>query len=163
MYQIRHIRRSAALVVFAAAATFALPAGAADTFKLGIVTFLSGPAAESFGVPARNGAQFVIDQLNKGAAPAPYDKVGFGGLKIEVRHRRGRRRHQASRGIAQPLRARPCRRGPGLCQFGRLPGGLAGRRGAQEASRPLRLRHAAHLRGEQIQLRLSHRRSWRDG
>jgi branched-chain amino acid transport system substrate-binding protein len=33
--------------------------------------------------PGRNGGQFVIEQLNKGAAPAPYDKVGFGGMKIE--------------------------------------------------------------------------------
>ncbi len=60
-----------------------MPACAEDSFKLGIVTFLSGPAADSFGVPARNGGQFVIDELNKGAAPAPYDKVGFGGMKIE--------------------------------------------------------------------------------
>ncbi len=78
------IYRSAALFSVAAAATLALasPASAEDSFKLGIVTFLSGPAADSFGVPARNGGQFVIDQLNKGAAPAPYDKVGFGGMKI---------------------------------------------------------------------------------
>ena len=62
---------------------FAVPASAQESFKLGIVTFLSGPAADSFGVPARNGAQFVIDQLNKGAAPSPYEKVGFGGMKIE--------------------------------------------------------------------------------
>jgi branched-chain amino acid transport system substrate-binding protein len=63
----------------------ALPgtARAQDTFKLGIVTFLSGPAAESFGVPARNGGEFLIEHLNKGTAPAPYNKVGFGGLKIE--------------------------------------------------------------------------------
>ena len=36
------------------------PAGSAhaqDSFKLGIVTFLSGPAAESFGVPAANAAR----------------------------------------------------------------------------------------------------------
>ena len=83
MNQTRRIRRSAALVAFAASSAFALPASAADTFKLGIVTFLSGPAAESFGVPARNGGQFVVDQLNKGAAPAPYNQVGFGGMKIE--------------------------------------------------------------------------------
>ena len=31
---------------------------------------------------ARNGAQFVINELNKGSAPSPYEKVGFGGLKI---------------------------------------------------------------------------------
>jgi len=59
------------------------PSLAQETFKLGIVTFLSGPAADSFGVPARNGAQYVIDQLNKGSAPSPYEKVGFGGMKIE--------------------------------------------------------------------------------
>ena len=66
-----------------AVTTLAGSASAEDTFKLGIVTFLSGPAADSFGIPARNGGQFVIDQLNKAAAPAPYDKVGFGGMKIE--------------------------------------------------------------------------------
>lgn len=74
------------ITLAAAAAAFALSTAAVsaqETFKLGIVTFLSGPAAESFGVPARNGAQFVIDQLNKGAAPAPYNKTGFGGMKIE--------------------------------------------------------------------------------
>src|SRR5690242_7082996 len=85
MTQFRHISRSAACLaaVVAAPIALALPASAADTFKLGIVTFLSGPAAESFGVPARNGGQFVVDQLNKGAAPAPYNQVGFGGMKIE--------------------------------------------------------------------------------
>jgi branched-chain amino acid transport system substrate-binding protein len=79
------LRRSAALLtaIIAAPVALALPASAEDTFKLGVVTFLSGPAAESFGVPARNGGQFVIDELNKGKGPAPYDKVGFGGMKIE--------------------------------------------------------------------------------
>src|SRR4029079_5071389 len=68
-----------------AAISFALaaPAAAEDTFKLGIVTFLSGPAADSFGVPARNGGQSVIAQITKGAVPAPYNKPGFGGMKIE--------------------------------------------------------------------------------
>src|SRR6202049_858138 len=79
------IRRHVALLSVVTAPTPALAASASaqESFKLGIVTFLSGPAADSFGVPARNGAQFVIDQLNKGSAPAPYDKVGFGGMKIE--------------------------------------------------------------------------------
>src|SRR6201990_2349268 len=72
-----------AMLASATALAFAAPATAEETFKLGIVTFLSGPAADSFGVPARNGGQFVIDQFNKGAAPAPYNKVGFGGMKIE--------------------------------------------------------------------------------
>jgi len=67
----------------ASALVLATPATSQETFKLGIVTFLSGPAADSFGVPARNGGQFLIDQLNKGSVPSPYDKVGFGGMKIE--------------------------------------------------------------------------------
>src|SRR5258708_22289335 len=84
MDRFSRINRSVALfsVVTAAALALAVPASAEDSFKLGIVTFLSGPAADSFGVPARNGGQFVVDQLNKGAGPAPYDKVGFGGMKI---------------------------------------------------------------------------------
>jgi branched-chain amino acid transport system substrate-binding protein len=70
-----------------AAAAFALaaaPALAQETFKIGIVSFLSGQAAESFGVPAVNGAKVLVDAFNKGAAPAPYNKVGFGGMKIEA-------------------------------------------------------------------------------
>jgi branched-chain amino acid transport system substrate-binding protein len=79
------IRHAIALtaVVTATTMTFGAPVPAQESFKIGIVTFLSGPAADSFGVPARNGGQFMIDQLNKGAAPPPYDKVGFGGMKIE--------------------------------------------------------------------------------
>src|SRR5260221_2351202 len=56
---------------------------AQGTFKIGILSFLSGPAAESFGVPAVNGAKVVIQAFNDGTAPAPYDKKGFAGLKIE--------------------------------------------------------------------------------
>src|SRR3989442_183688 len=85
MNRFSRLNRTLALLSVVAATMLALapPASAQETFKLGIVTFLSGPAADSFGVPARNGAQFVIDQLNKGAAPTPYEKVGFGGMKIE--------------------------------------------------------------------------------
>ena len=71
-----------ALVAAAALATVA-PAQAQETFKLGIVSFLSGQAAESFGIPAVNGAKVVIEAFNAGKAPAPYNKVGFGGMKIE--------------------------------------------------------------------------------
>ncbi len=58
---------------------------AEDTFKIGVVTFLSGGAAESFGVPAWNGGKLLIDMLNKGGVlPAPYDKKGFGGMMIDA-------------------------------------------------------------------------------
>jgi len=54
----------------------------AQEFKVGIVSFLSGQAADSFGVPAVNGAKILIETFNQGKAPAPYNKPGFGGLTI---------------------------------------------------------------------------------
>ncbi len=54
--------------------------------KLGIVTFLTGPAASPFGVPSRNGAEIVIEALNAGKAPAPYNTAGFGGARIEAKY-----------------------------------------------------------------------------
>jgi branched-chain amino acid transport system substrate-binding protein len=73
-----------ALSAVATAATLcATGAMAQETFKVGIVSFLSGQAAESFGIPAVNGAKVLLDAFNKGAAPAPYNKPGFGGMKLE--------------------------------------------------------------------------------
>ena len=77
----RHWRKAC---IAAAVSLAALPALAQETFKIGIVSFLSGQAAESFGVPAINGAKVLVDAFNKGAAPAPYNKMGFGGMKIEA-------------------------------------------------------------------------------
>ena len=57
---------------------------AQETFRIGIVSFLSGQAAESFGIPAVNGAKVLVDAFNKGQAPAPYNKPGIGGLQIEA-------------------------------------------------------------------------------
>src|SRR6476646_5786511 len=56
---------------------------AQETFKLGVVSFLSGTAAASFGVPAVHGAKVVIGAFNKCTGPAPYKKKGFGGVTIE--------------------------------------------------------------------------------
>jgi len=67
----------------AAAQQPAAPAPA--PIKIGIVSFLSGPAASPFGVPGRNGAEIVIEALNSGKAPAPFDKVGLGGAKIDTK------------------------------------------------------------------------------
>ncbi len=77
-------RRTMQALALAAAAAASGGAFAQGTFKIGVVTFLSGPAAESFGVPAANGAKLMVEQFNKGSAPAPYNKVGFGGMKIEM-------------------------------------------------------------------------------
>lgn len=54
----------------------------AEDFKIGIVSFLSGQAADSFGVPAVNGAKTLIEAFNNAKAPAPYNKKGFGGMNI---------------------------------------------------------------------------------
>jgi branched-chain amino acid transport system substrate-binding protein len=59
-------------------------AGAQNTVKIGIVAFLSGPAASPFGVPAKNAADFVFDELNAGKAPGAYKQAGFGGAKLEM-------------------------------------------------------------------------------
>ena len=52
--------------------------------KIGIVTFLSGPAASPFGVPARNAAEVITELLNAGKVPTPYTEKGFGGAKVEL-------------------------------------------------------------------------------
>src|SRR6185503_3980491 len=66
------------------AASFASGAWGQNQVRIGIVAFISGPAAAPFGVPAKNAADFVIDELNAGKAPAPYQKKGFGGATIET-------------------------------------------------------------------------------
>jgi branched-chain amino acid transport system substrate-binding protein len=73
-------------IAAACAALAAQPATAqqAESFKLGIVTFLSGAAAGPFGVPARNAAELTIETLNAGKMPAPYEKKGINGLPIEM-------------------------------------------------------------------------------
>jgi branched-chain amino acid transport system substrate-binding protein len=69
------------------ACAFVLAAGAAlaqQPLKIGVVTFLSGPAAGPFGVPARNGFELVAEMINAGRTPAPYAAKGFGGTPIEL-------------------------------------------------------------------------------
>jgi branched-chain amino acid transport system substrate-binding protein len=58
----------------------------ATTIKLGIVSFLTGPAAAPFGIPGRNGAEVMIEAMNAGKIPAPFDKVGFGGSNVEAKY-----------------------------------------------------------------------------
>jgi len=76
-----------AAVACAAAISLALPAFAQEkkaSIKVGFVTFLSGPAAGPFGVPAKMAAEAIVESLNAGKAPAPYQSKGFGGLPIEM-------------------------------------------------------------------------------
>ena len=55
-----------------------------STFRIGFVTFLSGPAAGPFGVPAKLAAEAIVESLNNGKGPAPYQGKGIGGLPIEL-------------------------------------------------------------------------------
>jgi branched-chain amino acid transport system substrate-binding protein len=52
--------------------------------RIGLVTFLSGPGAGPFGVPARNAAELMFEALNSGVVPTPYRTKGFGGNPIEM-------------------------------------------------------------------------------
>jgi branched-chain amino acid transport system substrate-binding protein len=83
------MRRPSSLGLRAALAGLAmllgLPASWAQApFKLGIVTFLSGPAAGPFGIPARNAAELTAEMLNAGTVPAPYRGKGFAGRPVEL-------------------------------------------------------------------------------
>jgi branched-chain amino acid transport system substrate-binding protein len=71
-------------LVVALAAALCASGALAQNVKIGIVAFISGPAAAPFGVPAKNAADFVVEELNAGKAPAPYGKKGFGGAAIET-------------------------------------------------------------------------------
>ncbi|MFN0315352.1 MAG: ABC transporter substrate-binding protein [Burkholderiales bacterium] len=56
----------------------------AKPIKIGFVTFLSGPAAGPFGVPAKIAAEAIVEALNAGSAPPPYNSKGFGGSALEL-------------------------------------------------------------------------------
>ena len=159
-------RGFAARCLIGAAALGALTASAAaqdeKVFKLGVVAFLSGPAAESFGKPAWDGAKTVIDALNAGAVIKPYDQVGFGGLKIEVDLI-----DEAGGATKQVEELRNAfERDHVDAVLGYISSGdcLAVAPAAEQLKRMLRadgLRHAAHLRGEQVQIRLPFGGAWR--
>jgi branched-chain amino acid transport system substrate-binding protein len=70
--------------VAALAAAWVVPAAAQDSVKLGIVTFLSGPAAGPFGIPSRNASELIIEAINAGTLPAPFNAKGLGGAPIET-------------------------------------------------------------------------------
>jgi branched-chain amino acid transport system substrate-binding protein len=58
----------------------------AAAIKIGFVTFLSGPAAAPFGIPDHTAAEMLVEKLNAGQVPAPYNTVGLGGAKIEAKY-----------------------------------------------------------------------------
>ncbi len=71
----------------AAASAMVLGAGLAhakDSITIAVPSFLAGGAAGPFGIPAMNGAKMVVDAINKGTLPAPYNTKGFGGASATV-------------------------------------------------------------------------------
>ena len=68
--------------LFAVGALFSASVNAKDTIKVGVVSFLTGPAGGPFGVPAKQGAELVIDAINSGTMPAPYNTKGFAGATM---------------------------------------------------------------------------------
>jgi len=72
-------------IIMAMAAALTTGATAAEPVKVGVVVFLTGPAAGPVGVPSRNAAEIVIEAINDGKLPAPYNTAGLGGAKIEAK------------------------------------------------------------------------------
>ncbi len=75
-----------AVAAFGMVATLAVPGQAQaqeETVKIGFVTFLSGGAAGPFGVPARNAAELMVQEINAGTVPGVYNTSGIGGAMIE--------------------------------------------------------------------------------
>ncbi len=59
-------------------------AGAADSVVMAVPSFLTGAGAPAFGVPSRNGAELLINAINKVKVPAPYNSKGLAGRKIKA-------------------------------------------------------------------------------
>lgn len=86
MTQLSKLSRAIALGFSTAALSLGLASpsvAASNPIKIGFVTFLSGPAAGVFGIAARDAAELMETELNKGALPAPYSTKGFGGTPIK--------------------------------------------------------------------------------
>jgi branched-chain amino acid transport system substrate-binding protein len=69
---------------FSFSAAAQTPPATPPEVRIGIVSFLSGPGASPFGIPARNSAELLIEQFNLGKAPAPYNQKGFGGIPAKM-------------------------------------------------------------------------------
>lgn len=82
------IRALLSLVAFAIVSMLSVYSGLAGAqekpLRIGVITFLSGPAAGPFGVPAKNAADLLAEAFNKGGVVPGYEQKGFGGRPIEL-------------------------------------------------------------------------------
>jgi branched-chain amino acid transport system substrate-binding protein len=70
-----------------ALASLSLLAGGAlakDEIVMAVPTFLTGPGGAAFGVPGKNAVELVVDAINAGTLPAPYNSKGFAGAKVKA-------------------------------------------------------------------------------
>ena len=83
--QPRGLLRRVAVAFVMLAALLAGQSRAQDKpIRIGLVTFLSGPASGPFGIPAKFAAEAIVESLNGGRAPAPYNSKGFAGTPLEM-------------------------------------------------------------------------------
>ena len=124
--------------------------------KIGIVTFLTGPVAAPFGIPDHNAAELLVDSLNAGKVPAPYNQIGLGGAKIDAKFVDEvgsaadvvtQFRNLSERDHVDAV--------VGYVSSGNCLAVTPVAEGAKTAHGPRHLRHAAGLRGEAASLRLS--------
>ena len=72
--------------VVAAVALLGMTSGTAlakDKIVIAVPTFLTGGGAPAFGIPARNGTELIVQAINKGQVPAPYNTKGIAGAQVE--------------------------------------------------------------------------------
>jgi branched-chain amino acid transport system substrate-binding protein len=80
----RQFMRSATTAACIAGLAIGATARAEEPLRIGVITFLSGPAAGPFGVPAKNASDLLVEAFNKGGIAPGYEKKGFGGRPIEL-------------------------------------------------------------------------------
>ena len=76
--------RSVSALIFLSTVVATGPALAQEPLRIGVITFLSGPAAGPFGVPAKNASDLLQEALGKGGQVPGYEKKGFGGRPLEL-------------------------------------------------------------------------------
>ncbi len=57
---------------------------AKDKILMAVPTFLTGGGAPAFGIPSRNGVEVIVNAINAGQVPAPYNTKGIAGAQVEV-------------------------------------------------------------------------------
>ena len=82
----RALMGGAVAAALAGAITLAANTVAAQDEKvvIAVPAFLTGAGAPAFGIPSRNGAEVVINAINAGKVPAPYNTKGLAGRQIEA-------------------------------------------------------------------------------